>query len=565
MAIPFPPADPPDPPNPQEGQLPGLGQFMRRRYTSNVVIGERMNANDFLPDVLFVAARMFMVQTAAGTIGLKNKKPAPYAFATEALSVGETAIDVDNVADWIHNINNWLLISPHTTKSEIRTVTAAIYDTAQNSIPFSSTGGIFSIVGFSGCDGADTPATATIEVTGTGSPPVVCSITLAGTTFLFNTSAADTESSIASYIAGVISCHPALWRRFSVEFDGVKTVTLTAKFGTLTIDSGLTFAKDAPLADPVTAPTLSASGSGTVLTAGAYAVVCSAINAAGETLTTKFKSITITAGQQINVSTYTLPAGATALRWYVSPENSSPYLRFLVENNGTGFAIMALPRLSATMPPDLNRTGVEVMRVAAVFSDRAEERSGTSRSNVIKSSLKWLLGNREKTINAVDLVFRDAQDDFRLINPLRIRDDASIAKIKKTIPLAVNGQAIDNKDQAYRICSGLLAEKQDADFFYNLSAAREALLLQEFDVIAVTDSSSGVVNLPVSIEQIEYSIPTASLPVPAFTCRKYASNLYDDSMRELAIPVVIVDHVPTGLTATAISDTEIGLTWDETE
>lgn len=564
MAIPFPPADPPDPPNPTEGQLPGLGRFTTRRYTSNVVVSEQMNANDFLHDVLFPSARMFMTQDENGKISFKNKKPVPYAFVTEALSVAETALDVDNVADWIHNINNWLLISPHTTKSEIRTVTAAVYTTDQNSATLSSTGGIFSIVGFSGCDGADTPATATIEVTGTGSPPVACSITLEGTAFLFTTNADDTRASIAEYIAGVIKSHPSFWRRFSVVFDGAETVTLTAKFGTLTLDTGLTFAKDAPLANPVTAPTLAASGSGTVLTAGAYAVACSAINAVGETLTTKFKSITITAGQQIDVTTYTLPSGATALRWYVSPENSSPKLRFLVENNGTGFAITTLPLLTAALPPDLNRTGAEVMRVAAVFSDREETRASSSRSNVIQASFEYILGNREKTVNRIDLKYRDKDQDWRLIT-LSLRDDASIAKTKKTSPLDVNGQAIDNVDQAYRIASGLLAEKQDADFFYKWSATREALLLQEGDVVAITDDGSGVVNFPVMIEQLGFQIDTASMPQASFTARKYASNLYDDSIVERTIPVVIVDHIPTGLTATAISDSEIALSWEETE
>lgn len=525
--------------NPPPAQLPGLGYFLRPRYSCNLAITDQASANDILNDVIFVSSRMYMAQAANGKISFRNKKPAPWALGTAAFSIGATNINVDSVMDWISNVDNFLLIAPHTSTSEMRRVTGSAYSTAQNSVTFTSTGGLFTITGFTGCDGANTPATAHIVVN-SATASTNCTVTLEGISFAFRTSASgETKQSIASYIAGMIASHPSLFRRFKVVWaTGADTVYLTALFGSLTLDNGLQFATPAPVANPATAPTLAASGTSTALKAGVHNVAYAWVNPEGETLISPFKAITLTATQKIDVSAVTLPSGVSSVRWFVSPQENSTKLRFVVENNGAAFSITVLPLLSAPLPPDLNRTGTEVIKVAAVFSDRTEPRSAMSKSNVLRATFSWLLGNRENSINRIDLKYRDATQDWRLVE-LRLRDDANIAKIKKTSNLEVNGQAIDNTDQAYRITAGLLAEKQDANFFYKWQATREALLLQEGDVVAITDSGSGVYNLPVSVEEIEFDLSDGGLPSASFTGRKYASTLYDDSVVENKIPVVI--------------------------
>lgn len=538
----WPPDEPPDPPIPIPDQLPGLGKFLRKRYTCNVAVTDQMNALDLLNDVIFVSSRMFLTQAANGKLSIKNKKPAPWAMGTAQFSATDTVLSVDNVQDWIGNVDNWLLIAPHTTSSEIRRVTDAEYSTDQNSVTLSATdddGGVtvFAITAFSGCDGDATPATGEILVDNLPAAGTTCEVTLESSTFTFITTSSDTLASISSYIAGVIASHPSLYRRFTVEWDEVDTVTLTARFGELTLETALANTTSAPVADPVTAPTLAGSGTSTTFLAGDYVVAYSHVTATGETLLSEFKLVTLTATQRIDVSAITpLPAGVTSVNWYCSPAKDSLKLRYVANNNGTAFNISTLPLLSAQLPPDLNRTGCEVMRVAAVFSDREETRSATSRSNVIKASFQWLLGNRSKSVNRIDLKYRDASDDYRLVE-LRLRDDAHIAKTKKVSNVEVNGQAIDNTDQAYRITAGLLAEQRDADFFYKWKATREALLLQEADVVAITDRSSGVYNLPVIIEEIDLDVSKAGLPAANFTARKYSSTLYDDSIVERSIPV----------------------------
>jgi hypothetical protein len=152
---------------------------------------------------------------------------------------------------------------------------------------------------------------------------------------------------------------------------------------------------------------------------------------------------------------------------------------------------------------------------------------------------------------------------------LRISDKDHIAKVKKTTNLEVNGQAINNTFQAVRIGTGLLAEYRDADFFYTWSSTREALLFEEGDVVAIIDAGAGVVNLPVMIQAISLDPGNAGLPKVSFTAQKFSNYLYDDSINERIVPIVIESAVadetlpttPTSLGTTVIDDTEIDLSW----
>lgn len=523
-----------------EPPLPGLGTFLQKRYTSNLAVTEEINVLDLLHEVIFPSSRLYLAQAENGKISIKNKKPSPYAYGTAAFTSHSTTLDVDNVAPWIDSADKLILIAPHTDRSEVKVVASAAYATNQNSITCSNTGGLLTTPNFSGYSAPSTPATSTITVNA-ATAATACTITIDGVQFDFLTTGSDTTESIAAYLAGTISSHPSLSRRFTVTYvPGDSDFILTATTGRITTDTSLTDTSAAPLADPVTAPTLASSGTATNFVAGEYAVAYSAINANGETLLSKYKLITITATQKIDVSGISLPGGATALRWYCSPTAGSNKLRFVVENTGGSFDITTLPRLSAALPQDRNTTGCEVMWISASFTDRLWPRSNLTSSNVVKGSFQWLLGTRENAVNRIDLKYRRANEDWRLVE-LRLRDEDHIEKTKKISKFEINGQAIDNDDQAYRIAAGALAEKRDADFFYRWQATRASLLLQEGDVVAVTDDGSGVVNLPVIIEQIEFDIPNSGIPFANLTARKYASTMYDDSIVERAIPVVPED------------------------
>lgn len=531
--VPIEPIEPPIDPFPGGGNGTSLSFLLRRRYTCNVVVTEQMKVVDFLTKVVFMSSRLFITQAPDGRIKLQNKKPVDWALGTAALS--GTSLAVDDIREWITDYSGLLLVDPHTSESETRAVTDANYSTAQNSVVLTSSDGDLTIVGFAGCDGASTPATATITIDSL--TPTNLQIELDGIEFTFTYGTADTEITVAAFLAATINAHPVTRRKFIATWvPGEDHLSIKGKFGTLVVDEALTETHTAPIADPTAAPTGAESAGGT-LGAGDWFLSYSFRNARGQTLLAPYATITVTGtSKKITTGTISEPAGTT-VAWYLSVAPGSYYLRYVGDNDGSAYIITDAPALTNPVHSDLNRTGTEVIRVCMSFSDREEERAYTTRANVLKATFKWILGNRTKAINVVDLAFRDATQDFRLVH-LLLRDDDHIYKTKKRSKFEVNGQAIDNYNQAYRITAGLLAELRDSDFFYEWTADKESLLLEEGDVVCITDRGSGVYNFPVRIESIDISVK-GGFAKCSFTARKYTTTLYDDSCAERQIPLIV--------------------------
>lgn len=531
------PGDPTDPPDLPGGGSVSLGYYLRRRYTSNIVFTEQIKLVDALHDVLFVSARLYMSQNPRnGRLRLKNKKPADFGLGTAAIST--TSCAIDDVSAWIGDLHGYVVLDPNTANSEAREVTAAAYSTAQNSVTLTASED--TVVGFSGCDGASTPATATVTII-TPTPLTAKTVTLDGIDISFRPGAIDTEATCAGFLYAAINAHPMLKRRFVADWTpGGAVVTITGKFGTLTLDSAPALSHVAPLGNPGSGPSVSAPTATGSLDPGVYHVGYTEYTARGETIISPLSTITISgSNKRISVAAVTPSGGATGINWYCSPGPGSFKLRRYKTNDGSAHTIdlADLPLQTSQIKPDLNRTGTEVLRVEALVTDRSLARSGTQRANALIGSFRWKLGDQAKAVNRVDFKFRDSTQDFRLVE-LRLRDDAHIAKIKKINNVEVNGQAVDNWNQAYRLAAGMLAEYRDADFFYEWESDNEALLLEEGDVVAITDDGAEVFNLPVRIESIEYQ-NTDGFVKAVFRARLYTSTLYDDSVAERNIPVVI--------------------------
>jgi hypothetical protein len=542
--VPIEPIEPPIEPFPGGGGGSSLLFLLRRRYTCSLFVTEQMKVIDFLQKAVFVSARMYITQGPNGKIRLHNKKPVDWALATEALS--GTGLAVDDVRPWITPADpdigfaGMLLIDPNTAFTEARDIAGASYSLDQNSVTLTSSVGDVTIVGFAGCDGSDAPATATVTVNSV--TPTNLSIVLDTTTIAFAYGTEDTTITVAAFVATTINAHPVLQRKFySTWVPGASSFTITAKFGTINVVGALVESHVAPIANPGVAPT-GAEAAGGNIGAGVYKLAYSKKNFRGQTLLSAAVNVTVTGtGKKIVTGAIGgLGAGET-VNWYLSPASDSYKLRYIGNNDGTAYDIVNLPALNAPLIPDYNRTGAEVMRIAAVFTDREDTRSAAAGSNVLKGTFKWILGRRSKAINRVDVKFRDATQDFRLVE-LRLKDEAHIAKTKKISKLEVNGMAIDNHNQAYRIAAGLLAEMRDADFFYEWTSDKAALLLEEGDVVAITDAGSGVTLLPVRIEEMNISTQGGFCKVD-FTARKYSTTLYDDSVAERQIPVILDSDV----------------------
>jgi hypothetical protein len=532
-SVPIDPDDLPDPPD-DPGDLPSninLSTFLRRRYTVNGIANEKQPLWDWLNESIMPAARMLLMQGFDGRVKPLNKKPVDFALGLEGFTADGNTLEVDDVSSWIAKQTGFLLIQPHSNISEVRKVVSASYSSAQNSVSLSASSNI-SVSGFSGAN-STTPATATLTINSvlTDNPNYV---TLDNEEIAVYGVESDDSTTLAGFFYGSINAHPRLRRKFKATWQD-NEVTVTAKFGTLTLDSNIEFEHPSPVDSPTTTPSISADSGN--LRAGLYFVAYAYENANGRTLISPANSISLSDNQKIIVDPVFLPTDATSVIWYVSPEPNSKKLRKIGSNDGSEFEINALPKLTGELPNDFNRTGTEVLRVMQVFADNPNiRRTHVTKSNVLKSTYSWRLGRREDAKNTIVVTFRDATQDFRLVE-LRVRDDEHIKKVRKENKEEIDGSAIDNFHQAFRIASGALAEIRDADFFYKWQSDHEALFLEEADVVCVTDAGAGVVNFPVIIEPIEYGDLISAHPTAEFVARKYSSTLYDDSVVDRQIPV----------------------------
>ena len=510
---------------------------LRRRYTTNFSINEENSLVDILNETILPASRMYFGIGTDGKITLNHKKPAPGGFLLEAVASDGDELEVDDVS-W-YTEPTLAVLDPYSSTSEVVEVTGIVYPSALNSTQISGTNGV-TVTSFSGANGGTTPASATITVDEVSTGAL--EVSLDNITVLYYFRIFDSAASVAGFIAAAINGHPDLKRRFRAEWTGTDTVTVYTKQGLLTLSEGTIYAHEGKVDDPTVTPTVTATTGGS-LEAGIYAVFYAYANGKGRTNPSPYAVATVSANGRIQVSAITPPAGVDVL-WYVSLGPKASGLRLVKRNGGEGFNIDTAPGWSAELPPDRNTTGSELIAIKAVFSDREEERSRIERSNVIKASYEWSLGDRQDPVNQVEVKFRDAAQDFRLVT-LKLGDKAHIEKVREVNSEEIDGTAIDSWNQAYRLASNTLAELREGDFFYRWTSDRNAGLLKEGDVVVVTDDGAEVYNLPVRIEEIEVEVEGGA-PRFNFTARKYNYTLYDDSVAERIVPIVVeTDANPT--------------------
>ncbi len=107
-----------------------------------------------------------------------------------------------------------------------------------------------------------------------------------------------------------------------------------------------------PIATPTVAPTLTAVSGSTALLAGSYEIGYTFTNPWGETTLSPTASITITAGETIDVGTIALPLGAMGINFYMSQAGAS-VLYYLAFGAGTSYSIINAPS-STNVPPTVN-------------------------------------------------------------------------------------------------------------------------------------------------------------------------------------------------------------------
>lgn len=506
---------------------------LRRRFTSNLQLLEKMNAIEFLFDIVHATSNLYLVQKANGKFAHRNKKPEDFTFIRIANAAGASSIEVLNINPWIAKKGK-ILIGATLPTSEVRTILGARFSPAGNGITVSASGGLSaSAATLSGATDA-TPAQATLIVT---SEAGVKNYSIAGFALAYSPAPGETPTTAAAFIASQINSHELLNKQIKAVWNKDATVTVSSRLGILDLDSPLEFSHLPEIPNPAAARNLNEIEGGT-LEAGTYLYAYSYLTREGETITSPITSITTGANKKIEVPTIAKPARVLFIRHYFSTEKNGVRRRLVAQNAGETFYIESLPKQTNRLEPIFNTTSEELHRVAFVFTDKGNTQTGLSRSNVLTGTFTLPSGGQNKNYNQAKGKFRDAAADYKLTT-LIINDEAKQAKTKKPIPLEVNLAGVDNEHQARRILNSRLAEASDGNKFIGLTSDNEALLIEENDVICCTDQSGRLVNEPARVEQVSLENATSYLSIK-FVARKYRRYYFDDQVSERLVPLPIV-------------------------
>ena len=124
----------------------------------------------------------------------------------------------------------------------------------------------------------------------------------------------------------------------------------------------------------------------------------------------------------------------------------------------------------------------QVCHVHGVFGDQAT--TVLQRSNIIKDSFRWPLGQRQTSYNQFSITYTDSTQDFQQTE-LRENDYDHQERVNKINKLEISGACVDNYHQADRLVQAARYKYRDGDYFCSFQTAGEALLLEEGDIIAV--------------------------------------------------------------------------------
>lgn len=548
---PFDPTDPPDPFDPPVN--PNLrATLLRVRYTCNVTLVERMSGLDFLYNVIAPTGRLFFRRNGKGRIEIHTEKPADNTRLRTASIVGATTVQVTDIDPWKAGLllTQKLLVGNPLTTSEVRVVTAANYTADGNSITLAASGsGIVATASGANLTGGSASVAASGTVTLSGTPSGSVTVTINGLTCTYALDSFDTLDSAANLVAKYINAMPRLNQFIKATASGA-VVTIIAKWGVLTLAAALANTHAAQAASPVTAPTLAAAAGG-VLPAGTWYVGFAYRTAIGPTALSPVQSVVVTVDQKINVTGLgALPGGVASVDWYVSKYLGSTELVFWANNDGAAFSIgtTELPTSSNQLPPDLNESGEEILRVAMSFSSNDQgavvlAQTGLTKGNIHAGSFRWPLSGRQSSTNLVTGRFFDATEDYAA-TPVEVHDYDHQLQIRKVNKKEYDLSGFDNYSQSSRFLNFQLSRNREGDWFNSLSAGPYGMLLEEGDISCASSDNGGLINVVTRAEEISIG------PAPTFTTkvigRKYSSRMFSDQVRQhnIQLPTVLRSLTP---------------------
>lgn len=216
--------------------LPTLN-LVRRRFTSNIYLREKMKSADFLFRVLLPTFRGFLTQNAKGQIDIKCKRPADNTIIRSASSIGATEVAVNSILAWVADSSGEVIVGTDLLTSEVRAVTGTRYSSVANSITLSVSGSLTaSGATLTGGDN-DNPATGSVTVTGLGA----LTVTIDGHAVSYTTIPADTTGTAAAMLTQFLKADPNFKTYLKFVWDAASPtlISIQSKLGFLELSSAL--------------------------------------------------------------------------------------------------------------------------------------------------------------------------------------------------------------------------------------------------------------------------------------------------------------------------------------
>lgn len=212
-------------------------KLVRRRFTSNIYLSEKMKSIDFLFEVLLPTFRGFLVQNAQGKIDIKCKRPGDNTIIRSGASATDEEIAVNTILPWVASLSGEVIVGNDLLTSEVRTVTGTRYSAVANSITLAVTGNLTrSGATLAGGDD-DNPATGSVTVTGLGA----LTVTIDSHAVSYTTQAADTTATAAAMLTQFLKADLTFqsYLKFSWDKDNPTVISIQSKLGFLELDSPL--------------------------------------------------------------------------------------------------------------------------------------------------------------------------------------------------------------------------------------------------------------------------------------------------------------------------------------
>lgn len=211
--------------------------LVRRRFTSNIYLQEKMKAVDFLFKVLLPTYRGFLTQNAKGKLDIKCRRPGDNTIIRSPVVATDEEIAVNNILPWVADSSGEIVIGNDLLTSEVRPVIGTRYSSVANSITLAVTGNLTrSGATFTGGDD-DNPATGSVTVTGTGT----LTVTIDGHAVSYTTVSDDTTGTAAAMLAQFLKADPTLktYIKTTWDKDTPTVISFQSKLGFLELDSAL--------------------------------------------------------------------------------------------------------------------------------------------------------------------------------------------------------------------------------------------------------------------------------------------------------------------------------------